>query len=357
LLRPVAIAVVLATALTASPRARGADAIAADEADAAIRRGVELRRHGEDQKALDEFRKAYTAGKTPRALAQMGLAEQALGRWADAETHLQQALAAPNDPWVRKNVAVLKGSFDAIQRHLGNLDVIGPEGAEVRVDGQLAGTLPLAKPVRVPIGSLTVELRKPGFFRSTRPVMIAAGELTRESMDLQAIPSGPAAPPPPSPPEIIHGSPPPKGGPAAGPLTPPPPIGPPPIPPADNANGGGWRRPAAWAAGAGALLGVAAGVTALVIRGGKISDANNLECNVMNGTVNPVNPANQGRCLDLANSASNAGIAAIVSFSVGGVLAIASGVLFARLPPKSTTTARLACGPFAEMGAICRLTF
>jgi len=50
-----------------------------DPADAAIRRGVDLRRQGQDDQALQEFKKAYELSPSPRALAQIGLAEQALG--------------------------------------------------------------------------------------------------------------------------------------------------------------------------------------------------------------------------------------------------------------------------------------
>ena len=114
-------------------------------------------------------------------------------------------MSSKNDPWIRKNVATLNGAVDVIRKHLGSLDVIGPAGAELLVDGHSAGKLPLAKPARVPIGSLTIEVKKEGFFAATRPVSIAAGELTRESVDLQPLP---AAPPrvvvevPPKPPEI-----------------------------------------------------------------------------------------------------------------------------------------------------------
>src|SRR5947209_3601580 len=79
-------------------------------ADAAIRRGVDLRKQGRDMDALEEFRKAYAAARSPRALAQIALAEQALGRWVDAESDLDQALASKSDPWIRKNVATLNGA-------------------------------------------------------------------------------------------------------------------------------------------------------------------------------------------------------------------------------------------------------
>ena len=155
---PIAVAAVLSAAALSSP-AR-ADSHDDAEADAAIKRGVELRRHAKDQDALEEFRKAYALVKSPRALAQVGLAEQALGRWVDAENDLAEAMASKSDPWIRKNLSTLNGAVDVIRKHLGSLDVIGPAGAELLIDGHSAGTLPLAKPARVPIGSLTIEVQE-----------------------------------------------------------------------------------------------------------------------------------------------------------------------------------------------------
>ena len=361
--------VLAAIAVIAAPAAAfaGGDEAAAD---AAIRRGIDLRKLGRDQDALEEFRKAYAVAKTPRALAQIGLAEQALGRWVDAEADLDQAMANKTDPWIRKNGATLSGALDVIHRHLGSLEVIGPEGAELRVDGRAVGTLPLAKPARVPIGNPTVELRKPGFFPVTRPVSIAVGELTRESMDLQAVAVATPSPPSASPPARSR-------DPALSPIR----------APAGESDGTvdhqgtrldaptdtmratrSWQRPLAWTVAAGALLGGAVGGAALWIRSGEVKNAGDLNCNVDegSGTVNPLDPANQGRCRELANNASRAKLAAIVSFSAAGALAVSAVVLFATAPSSTVTVSRdhstaragLTCAPtLATAGVACQLRF
>lgn len=338
-------------------------------ADGAIRRGVELRKLGKDPEALEEFRKAYAAAKTPRALAQIGLAEQALGRWVDAESDLESAVASKSDPWIRKNAATLNGALEVIRRHLGSLDVIGPEGADLRVDGRAAGTLPLARPARVPIGTLTVELRKTGFFPATRPITIAAGELTRESIDLQPVAAAtPAAPPPPP----RRALPPPISGAAGNPpeTLPPdyPPHGGPSVKDAGgDAGGGGVHRTLAWTAAVGALVGGAAGVGALLYRSSKVTNANDLNCHVddANGTVNPDVAANAPRCSDLAAAASRARLGAIISFSAAGALAVTAVVLFVTAPSGASRTAsqsgagtRLACAPtLGTTGVTCAVRF
>jgi hypothetical protein len=52
----------------------------AEDADELIHKGIELRKQGQDLDALEAFRRANALTSTPRALAQMGFAEQALGR-------------------------------------------------------------------------------------------------------------------------------------------------------------------------------------------------------------------------------------------------------------------------------------
>jgi PEGA domain len=159
----------------------------ADDQETLIKQGVELRRAGKDQAALEQFRRAYDVGPTPRVLAQMGLAEQALGRWVDAEAHIGRALETPQDPWIAKYQATLESSRVTIGQHLGSLEVSGqPAGAEVRIDGQHTGTLPLSRTLRVPAGSIVLEISAPGYFPLTRSVNVVPGQLTRQSVGLQS---------------------------------------------------------------------------------------------------------------------------------------------------------------------------
>src|SRR5688572_17737468 len=74
---------------------------AQSEADKLIDQGVDLREQGKDVDALEKFKRAYELSKSARALAQMALAQQALGRWLEAEASLQKALEAKNDKWIK----------------------------------------------------------------------------------------------------------------------------------------------------------------------------------------------------------------------------------------------------------------
>ena len=72
-------------------------------ADAMIARGLELRREGKPDEALEQFQRAHALAPSARTLGQMGIVEGTLKHWTDAEDHLTAALALSNDAWVKKN--------------------------------------------------------------------------------------------------------------------------------------------------------------------------------------------------------------------------------------------------------------
>jgi tetratricopeptide (TPR) repeat protein len=166
----------VATAFAAS----APDAWAADDADALIQHGIELRKKGQDDAALTEFRRAYGLARTPRAAAQLGFAEQATGDWAAAEGHVQEALAAASDLWIVKNRATIEGSLRTIEQHTARIDVLGGvSGAEVEVNGRPTGKLPLGESVRVNAGAVNVVVRASGYRTVVRTVTVAPGERTK----------------------------------------------------------------------------------------------------------------------------------------------------------------------------------
>jgi hypothetical protein len=157
----------------------------AGQSDDLMKQGLAERRKSHDREALDLFKRAYELDHSARAMAQIGLAEQALGSWADAETHIDAALAHRDDPWIRKNESVLRRSKDAVAAHLGSLELWGtPEGAEVVVNGSSAGTLPLASALRVPVGTVAVTVRADGYVEASRVLDITAGTMARERFAL-----------------------------------------------------------------------------------------------------------------------------------------------------------------------------
>jgi hypothetical protein len=158
--------------------------VKAGDADDLIRQGVERRRQRDDAGALRLFEQAYEAGHSPRALAQIALAEQALGKWVSASEHLRQALAIQGDPWIAKNRGALTEAAARVGEHVGWIEIFGgPQGAEVRLDGGSRGTLPLPRPLAAPTGSVAVDLWLGGSVAVHRTTTVRAGETTREAFD------------------------------------------------------------------------------------------------------------------------------------------------------------------------------
>lgn len=145
------------------------EAHAADP-EALVLEGIALRKDHRDLEALRVFRLAYAESPRPRIRAQIGLAEQALGKWIEAEVDVSAALAEASDPWIEKNAPTLRAALTSIREHLGWLEVTGTAGAMVFVNGVARGALPLAQPVRVVAGTVAVEGRKEGFV--TKPVVV-----------------------------------------------------------------------------------------------------------------------------------------------------------------------------------------
>lgn len=150
-----------------------------------LHRGDALRKAGADNDALRAYRCAHSMAPSAKTLAQIGLAEAALGRWVDAEKDLAAALAQDGDAFIQKYRADLAAELAAIRAHLGDLEILGPQGALLRVAGLVRGRLPLAGPLRLPAGSASIEVMPPGAADRplARQVTIRAGGLTRETFE------------------------------------------------------------------------------------------------------------------------------------------------------------------------------
>lgn len=161
---------------------------AADDVDALVKKGNDLRRQGRDKEALAEFRRAAQINETPRVTAQIALAEQALGLWEDSWPHLKKALDHAADPWILKNRAVLETALGVIEEHVGVVEIWGaPDGAEVLLDGRPIGHLPSANPAAVVSDQVSLKVSYAGYTDLTRPLKVKIGTLVREHVELHPL--------------------------------------------------------------------------------------------------------------------------------------------------------------------------
>ena len=155
-----------------------------------------MRTKGEDQYALPLFQKAYDLERSPRTAAQLGLVEAALGYWLSSERHLQEALTSTRNPWLIRYETQIRKTLAHVQASIGEVDVNGsPRGADVLVNGQRAGQLPLAQPVRIGEGAVQVVLRAPGYKEGSSFSKVAGGQRVTVSVHLEQLPAVVPAPP------------------------------------------------------------------------------------------------------------------------------------------------------------------
>jgi hypothetical protein len=299
------------------------DARAEDAEEMLLAQGSDLRRAGHDEEALAVFSRALAASGSPRARAQVALAEQALGRWVEAERDLSVADSSA-DPWIRQHQKALRAALVLIRTHLATLDVdANVSGAELFVNGSHVGTLPLEAPVRVVAGTLAIELRAAGFETQLRTVNVAAESRAREEMTLVESPARFA-----SAQDIAH-------------------VDLPPVP-----DSGAGTRTAAWISAGGAAVLLAGGTVALLVQ--------NYNAAVWNDDTRCLETTSQTReqrCGNYHSAAKTAEVLTYINFG-GAVAAAATATFLFVVSAKSRTQPMSAAACRASgLGIACAVSF
>ena len=162
-----------------------------------VQQGIQLRRSGKDEAALRAFLDAEARSPSSvRVLLHVTAAAQATGRWLLAHQYLQKAAQHRSDPYYQRHLVSVQAVENAVAQRVGQLRVIGaPSGAEVLVNGEVVGTLPMDGPRTLEVGSYLLEVRKLGYFSVRRPFEIVGGtHLSQEAVELtRAAPTRDAA--------------------------------------------------------------------------------------------------------------------------------------------------------------------
>lgn len=157
---------------------------AADAARGLVDQGVALRREGRDVEAVALFRQAFVLDASARTEAQLGLGLLAVGEFVSAYDHLEHALAS-SDAWITRNRAALQTSLDSAAQHVGLLEVAGDDVlANVSVNGEHVGQLPLAGPIRVQTGRAVIDVTLDGYRSFSADVNVVTGQTSRVSVHL-----------------------------------------------------------------------------------------------------------------------------------------------------------------------------
>ncbi|MEZ4410235.1 MAG: hypothetical protein R3A52_27715 [Polyangiales bacterium] len=312
-------------------------ATCAQSVDDLLREGLARRPAGAAAAALNRFEAAWAISQSPRVAAQLGLTHQALGHWVEADRFLRLALADESDPWVRRNLAQLNGALQVVRTRVGEIDLVGaPAGAEVVVDGFVRGTLPLDAPLRVPTGTVTVEVRAAGHVSTVRRLVVEPAASLREEISLAPEPPPPPPPPTPPPAPVVTAP-----EPAPAPLP-----APRPAPRAQTTRSAATRTLGVTllASGGAAVL---FGVVAAVLRETTAADYND-RCPAPSPSLSP-------ECTDLLDAESAWGAARWVGVSAGVAL-MAGGVAALMLGSSTGRHRAWACG-VGLRSASCEVRF
>lgn len=169
------------SAAPGAPDARDRDARVAE----LKKRGDELldgRRYAEALAAYDD---AYALNPTAALLYNRGRALQFLGRYPEALGAIEQ-FAKEASPELRDRVPALARLLADLRGRVGTLVVSGVlDGARVLVNDRQVGVTPLAGPLSVPAGRVTLDVFAEGYFPLHRDVEVAPR--TTRTLDLRLV--------------------------------------------------------------------------------------------------------------------------------------------------------------------------
>jgi tetratricopeptide (TPR) repeat protein len=159
-------------------------------AAALLDEGDAMQKGGDLAGAIAKYRQAEEIFSTPRGAGSLGLAEEKVGEYPDAERHLMGAEVERKDPWVRKNRPKLRQALRRIQKQLASLEITGsPEGTEILVNGKHAGVLPIVGSVRVRATvELTVTAKKEGYASKEELLTLPARSSRKLDFQLEQAP-------------------------------------------------------------------------------------------------------------------------------------------------------------------------
>jgi hypothetical protein len=310
---------------------------AADPTEALIRKGVDKRRRNDDKGALPLFRRAYESSRSPRAAAQLGLCEQALELWMEAEAHLSEALISQTDVWVNGQRGTLDAALGQTRKHLTRIDIAeAPAGATVNINGAFRGNVEDA-PFFVEPKAAEVAIQSGDEVSLTNVSNLSAGQ----ALTIKFAPKKRAVPPLPSAQTLDT-----PGKDQVAVVA----QEDNPISPSGPDRG---LRIAKWVAFGSGGVALALGTYALVERNGAANDFNGVKtdngdraCFLSAGkVVGPMGEVASAKCSDLDARVSSMSTASIVGFVAGAALVSAGLTLWFLEPRSNNDNQTFACAP------------
>lgn len=139
--------------------------------------------------ALIKFRDAYEIAKDPRLLWNMAACEKNLRHYAKVLHLIERYLEEGGDLLTEQDRADADRLLTAIRPFVAEIQLqVDQPGAKVTIDGEVVGTSPLPKPLRVDMGEREIRVEKPGYEPFVQKGNVSGGTQVRIQVDLKEIP-------------------------------------------------------------------------------------------------------------------------------------------------------------------------
>ncbi len=154
----------------------------------------------EYERALAAYEKAFELVGNPKIYFPIATAEEKLGRWVDAATHLRKFLTGSGEIDAKLR-ADAEARLENAKLNVGVLTLtVEPEGAQVSLDGNVVGTAPMTEPLFLAPAEYTLSITADGYKPMEQKLAIEAGSESERSFELESaavIIDTPVKPPPP----------------------------------------------------------------------------------------------------------------------------------------------------------------
>ncbi|MFT3698026.1 MAG: PEGA domain-containing protein [Kofleriaceae bacterium] len=161
------------------------------EADRHFKSGVALFGEQKFAEALAEFERAYEIAPAPIVLYNIAACHRELSHYAEAVKYYRRFLDEGQDKAPADRIVAAKAELDGILQRIARVSVNAPDGAEILVDGQSVGTMPLDMPLIVAPGEHKVVVHLEGKKDGDKNLRVASGDEVEVKIKLGDLPKEP----------------------------------------------------------------------------------------------------------------------------------------------------------------------
>lgn len=151
-------------------------------------RGLAFYEDGDYGLALIEFERAYQLVPDYRVLYNIGQVSIQLSRSSQALRALEQYLKEGGEGLGRERIESVRRDLEMLEARTARLTITGTEGAQVLIDDETYGTLPLEGPLLVDAGRHRIELKREGYRDNSERLTLAGAEDRKIAVELQKRP-------------------------------------------------------------------------------------------------------------------------------------------------------------------------